>query len=165
MKLSVSLRRILAYTVDIVLLFLALAPAATLVERLLGLAPQTPGQVWVAIVLSFSIPAWTYFVLCDSSRSGATLGKRIFGLHTTRRDGGRLNFLKALGRTAVKLLPWEMAHIFGFAIADQVGPVVQLIGLIAANVLTLVYLIICLATGGRRSLHDLLAATIVRDVG
>jgi len=161
--LSVSIRRIFAYTVDVVLLFVVLAPAALLVERLLGLAPQTPGQVWVAIGLSFSIPAWLYFILCDSSRSGATLGKRLFRLHTARSDGSRLNIFRAVGRTAVKLLPWEMAHIFGFAIADQVGPVVQSIGLAAANGLTLVYLIVCLVTGGRRSFHDLLAATIVLD--
>ena len=61
---------------------------------------------------------------------------------------------RALARTAVKLLPWEAAHIFGFALAGAVPDVVQVSGLVAANVLVLVYFGMAAATGGRRSVHD-----------
>jgi hypothetical protein len=70
---------------------------------------------------------------------------------------------RALARTAVKLLPWEAAHIFGFALAGAVSDVVQVSGLVAANVLVLVYFGMAAATGGRRSVHDYAVATRVVD--
>lgn len=49
-----------------------------------------------------------------------------------------------------------MAHIFGFALAEELESAMQSTGLIAANILLLIYLAITIATQGQRSLHDLL---------
>jgi uncharacterized RDD family membrane protein YckC len=155
------LKRLGAYLIDICLLFAILAPAATLVEWALGIFPRTPYQVWLATVMSFSIPAWLYFLLSDCSRSGATVGKKILRLKVTQVGGARVGVLRSLARTAVKLLPWEMAHIFGFALAEQIGTALQAAGLIAANVLVLVYLVVLIANRGRRSVHDLVVKTEV----
>ncbi len=155
------IKRSTAYLIDICLLFAILAPAATLVERALGIFPRTPYQVWLATVMSFSIPAWLYFLLSDCSRSGATLGKKILHLRVAQVDGAGVGWLRALARTAIKLLPWEMAHIFGFALAEQVGAALQAAGLIAANVLVLVYLVVLILNHGRRSIHDLVVKTEV----
>lgn len=155
------IRRCVAYLIDILLLFIILAPAAVLGEKLLGLTPQTHRQVWFAVVFSFSIPAWFYFILSDQSNSGATFGKRFLHLRVALINGDRLSFLRSFSRTAIKLLPWEMVHIFGFALADQLGNTWQSAGLITANILILIYLGIAFATKGQRSLHDLVVGSQV----
>jgi uncharacterized RDD family membrane protein YckC len=159
------IKRVAAYLIDICLLFATLAPAALLVEKALGIFPHTMWQVWLATVVSFSIPAWLYFWLSDSSRSGATLGKRVLHLKVVRDHGGRVGWLRALVRTAIKLLPWEMAHIFGFALAEQIGPAFQAVGLIMANGLAFIYLVVLVTSRGRRSVHDLVALTEVELTG
>mgnify|MGYP001027524896 FL=1 len=155
------LKRLAAYLIDICLLFAVLAPTTLLVEQVLGLFPRTPYQVWVAAVVSFSIPTWLYFLFSDCSRSGATVGKKILRLKVTQAGGARVGLLRSLARTAVKLLPWEMAHIFGFALAEQVGPTFQAAGLIAANGLALIYGAVLVARRGRCSVHDLAVRTEV----
>lgn len=142
MKYRLTVKRVAAYLVDIILLFATLAPIVTLVEWLSGVSPQTPRQVWIASVLSFSIPTWLYFILSDHSKMGATIGKRLFHLRVKTKNGSRLSFMRAFVRTAIKLLPWEMAHIFGFALAEDIPSVLQSAGLISANLLTLLYLVI-----------------------
>jgi len=160
-NLRFSLKRVGAYVVDILLLFVILASAATVVEQSLRISPQTPRQVWLATVLSFSIPVWLYFTLADHSRSGATIGKKVFRLRVLRVPGSRLSLPRSFARTALKLLPWELAHLFGFALAAEVGAGVQAAGLIVANALVVIYLAVLLATGGRQSVHDLLVHTEV----
>ncbi len=161
MKFKLILKRIAAYLIDIVLLFAVLAPAGYLVERLLRINPTTAYEVWLAAVLSFSLPAWLYFCLCDHATTGATIGKRIMGLQARAIGTGRISLWRALARTAIKLLPWELAHIFGFALAEKVSNGVQTAGLIASNLMIIAYLAIFLATGGKRSLHDIIARTEV----
>jgi hypothetical protein len=68
-----------------------------------------------------------------------------------------------LGRTAVKLLPWETTQLSAFAFSVQPGVSIdagQLIGLTIANVLITVYLVVA-CTGGRRSVHNCVAAAEV----
>lgn len=161
-KVMLILRRGLAYLLDILLLFLVLAPLAFVVERLLGIQPETGGQVWMAAILSFSIPVWAYFTLSDASESGASIGKRIMSIHVSPpAHRSKLSLGRALARTAVKLLPWELAHIFGFAVADRVGEGMRAAGLIGANILTLLYFVVFVVTGGHRSIHDLVVGTQV----
>lgn len=164
MSIHQSLKRTLAYLFDVVLLFVVLAPAALLVERWLDIKVLTPFQVWIATVLSFSIPTWCYFLLSDRSRSGATIGKRLLRLRVLGVGGERVSFGRAFARTAVKLLPWEVAHLFGFALAGRVGSNVQVTGLISANALAIAYLVAMVATAGRSSIHDLLVSTEVVPV-
>lgn len=161
-SLELILRRAVAYFLDVFFLFLVLAPLAFVVEYLLGIQPQTSGQVWMAAILSFSIPVWTYFTLSDASKNGASIGKTIMGIHVSRLErSARLSLQRALARTAAKLLPWELAHVFGFALADTVGDQVRAAGLVAANVLTLLYFAAFVVTGGRKSIHDLVVSTQV----
>lgn len=161
-SIELILRRSVAYFLDIFFLFLILAPLAFVVEYLLGIQPQTSGQVWMAAIISFSIPVWTYFTLSDASKNGASVGKTIMGIHISRLEPfAKLSLQQALARTATKLLPWELAHVFGFALSDTVGDKVRAAGLVAANVLTLLYFVAFVITGGRRSIHDLVVSTQV----
>jgi len=165
-----------AYALDVMLCFSVLAPVAFFGERLLGARPEGGLQVWLATVVTFSIPVWAYFTVADASRSGETLGKRATRIRVRRATGardlsgggteaqsgvGRLGIGRALARTAVKLFPWELVHFAAFALADVAGEPLQLAGLIGANVLTLAFLVVCLVTGGRKSVHDLVVGTRV----
>jgi uncharacterized RDD family membrane protein YckC len=157
------MRRSVAYVFDVVLLFAVLAPLAFVVRSLVDVRPHTGFEIWIMTVTTFSIPVWLYFALCDASRTGATLGKRAFGVAVAPDGGsGRVSLPRALVRTAVKLAPWELAHLVGFALAGVLGPAVRTAGLVVANVLALVWFGSAVATGGARSVHDLAAGTRVR---
>ena|ERR1051326_4492746 len=88
---SVLVRRLIAYLVDILLLFAAILVTQFGLEaltggwpmRLLTTGPRIEGWVW----LSVSLPTYLYFALCESSARGATLGKRLLGLHVTTEPG------------------------------------------------------------------------------
>lgn len=161
--MAVVTRRLLAYLIDVALLFVLLAPLGWLAQRLAGFAPETGPQVWVALLLGFSLPTWTWFTACDASARGATPGKRWLGLRIVRCDGARVAWPQALARTALKLLPWELAHLFAFGLSPQIGEFTPgtTAGLIAANAIALAWLASALATRGRSSVHDRLAGTCV----
>lgn len=157
-------RRAGAYVIDIVLLFAVLGPIGWLTQRTFGLSPSTGPQIWATLLLNFSLPSWVYFATSDASARGATLGKRWLRIRVSRNDDGRVGVTQALGRTGVKLLPWELVHVSAFGLAWSAGhfSIVQGVGLTLANALALAYLAWAVATRGRQSVHDLLAGTVVR---
>ena len=159
-------RRAVAFAVDWVLLFLVLAPVGQLVRLGLGWpTPSTGPGVWLVIALNMSLPTWTYFTLSDSSARGATAGKRLLGLSVVRVDGGRVELGRALGRTAIKLLPWETVHVSLFALSSDPTRFAprQWVGLAVANTLMVAYLVVAAWTRGRRSVHDYATKTEVRS--
>ena len=89
-----ALRRLLAYILDIAILYGVLAGGLqTLTSALFGvpnyarLAQNTVRlEVWV--LLTISLPTWMFFIICDV-RGGSTLGKRVLGLRTTACPAGR----------------------------------------------------------------------------
>lgn len=153
------LRRSAAYLADILLLFAVLFPVGWAVVLATGFSPESGVQIWQATLLNFSIPAWLYFTFSDSLWGGQTLGKRLLQLKVTDLSGLSLMVPRALLRTAVKLLPWELAHIGGFALAN--APTVQWACIGLSNLLIVVYLAVAIATHGRRSIHDWIARTEV----
>ena len=152
-----------AYAVDIVLLFAILFPVGWWIRQLIGWQPQTGPQVALAILWNFSLPVWLYFALSDASTGGATLGKRLFKIRVSDVQGRRVSLLQALVRTAIKLLPWELVHVSAFAISTTLAQVsaMQVMGLVVANLLAIVYLFTAVATRGRQSVHDFVARTMV----
>jgi uncharacterized RDD family membrane protein YckC len=157
-------RRVAAYLADILLLFAILAPAGQLILWLLGATPPRNGPAIERVILwNFSLPAWLYFIAGDQSALGATVGKRLLKIQVRTMSGERLSLGRALARTAVKLLPWELAHISAFALSTDLSQFrpVQIVGVAAANLLSVVYLGVAAATRGRRSIHDYAAGTLV----
>jgi hypothetical protein len=141
-------------------LFTVLLPAGFVVQRMLGIAPETGPEIYVALVIGFSLPTSTYFTFGDLRR---TIGKRMLRLVTTSVDGRRIAPIRALGRTAVKLLPWEIAHISVFLLVPEPGELtlVSWIGLGLSYLLGFVYVGILFASRGRISAHDLILGTQV----
>ena len=89
-KQRILLRRVCAYILDVSLLFSILAPLGYLVQQWIGFSPTTAQEVYKTLFLNFSIPVWAYFTLADTSIRGATIGKRVFNLHTQNDENLRL---------------------------------------------------------------------------
>jgi uncharacterized RDD family membrane protein YckC len=92
------------------------------------------------------------------------VGKRLLKIQVRDISGERLSFGRALARTALKLLPWELVHVSAFAFSTDLAQFSrgQIIGVAAANVLTIIYLGVAIMTRGQRSAHDYAAGTLVR---
>lgn len=84
------------------------------------------------------VGSWLYFALMESSEAGATLGKRALGLRVTDLNGNRIDFARASGRYFGKI----------------VSGVILYIGFIMAGF-----------TDKKQALHDMMAGTLVLDVG
>ena len=160
-KIELIIRRSGAYIFDVVLLFVVLAPTAFLIKSIFGFQPASNSEVWIAAVMSFSIPAWSYFLFSDLSQNGMTVGKRLLKVKVISTNSDELTFVRALLRTAIKLLPWELAHIFGFALVDSINQTAVSAGLITANLLIIIYLVILVINAGKLSFHDIFAKTEV----
>ncbi|NEE01011.1 RDD family protein [Phytoactinopolyspora halotolerans] len=103
----------------------------------------------------------------QESTSGATEGKRHYGLHVTNPHHGVPSFGRALIRNAIKIgIPWQTGHVVavgaafgGFERRDPLtvsaaAVTYPMIGVLAAGV----------AVGSGRGIHDRAARTRVRSV-
>jgi uncharacterized RDD family membrane protein YckC len=169
------LRRCIAYALDCLLAFLV---TIVLFQGLTWLLTQGAWwnnlRTWITvqswIVFSVVLPTWLYFSLAEASPWQATLGKRLLGLRVTDMNGKRLSLPHAFLRNFLKLIPWIFVHIALFAPSPSglsvLGQLPRSMNwwwsfLVTADVLTFLYLLTPLFTGGQRSIHDLLNATCV----
>lgn len=163
MRGSITLvaRRAGAFWLDILIIFGICAPAGYLIQRLIGYSPQTGPAIWLTILWNFSLPSWLYFLLSDRSKKGKTIGKRLFKLSVKTRTSERLGLGRALARTALKLLPWEIVHFSAFALSKELGTftLLQHIGLATGNALAFAFFIAAVITRGKRSIHDIALGT------
>ena len=115
---ALPVRRVLAFGVDylviaaylLVLLGVSLALLASSVRA--GYLTLW-SNAWSAEAAGFVLltaPVVLYFAFFESSPAGATLGKRVLHLRVVNTNGGRLGFGRSFLRSAVKFLPWELAH-------------------------------------------------------
>jgi hypothetical protein len=160
---SLLLCRVLAYVIDCALLFVVLAPLGFVVGHVLDFAPSTSRSIYLTLLLNFSLPGWAYFIWGDRSAGGATLGKHLLALETRTTAGERLGIGCAIGRTAVKMLPWEIAHAAAFLLAPAPGAFAlpSWIGFGLSYALVLAYVVTAWWTKGRRSVHDIVAGTSI----
>ncbi len=110
-----------------------------------------------------TLPVSLYFALLESSTWRATWGKRRKGLQVIRSDGARLSVSRAISRTVLKFIPWELAHtcIWQISFAPQEPSPLITAGfalvwiLVGANVVSL------LTSQTHQTLYDRLAGTFV----
>jgi len=122
------------------------------------------GQAARAQAIGFALvtlPVGLYFALSETSRWQATWGKRRLGLIVVGPGGGRLGLGRSLARTAVKFVPWELAHaaVWGIALAGGEPATVHLV--LLATVWTLVGANVAGIGFGRRASYDVVAGTRV----
>ena len=164
------LRRLLAYWIDITLLY------AVLVGIQFGFVALTGGVVnnWIAaqhmgiltwgwIFLTISLPMWLYFILNESGPRQATLGKLLLGLKVTNLDGNRLTVTTSIWRTVCKLAFFEIGHLsflFPAPLFDEPNPSFR-VGIVILIVLMLVFFAVTFITPRKQSVHDLIVKTLV----
>lgn len=159
--------RLGAYLLDYALLItLLVLPQAVLVAVTGGFPFNRLRNGWQIegwVLLSISLPAWLYFAWSESSARQATVGKRVLGLQVVSTSGGEIAFGKALLRTAVKLLPWELTHLtllLPVPLWWDRNPGFRP-GLAVAYLLMGIYLVVIWRSPHRRGPHDLAAGTVV----
>jgi uncharacterized RDD family membrane protein YckC len=159
---ALLVRRSAAYGTDLALLLAILMPITVLLQPMLRIDLQSGYSMWRAVIVFYSIPTWTYFILGDHSLAGATVGKRLLGIRVHEQLRSKVTLRQAIARTAVKLLPLELTHlIFLFADPTAADQRAQTFVLVLANLLALIYLVVTALTHGQRSVHDLVAGTAV----
>jgi RDD family protein len=146
--------RFLAFAVDylFIALYLLLLVGVGALIRLTPLGADfgalftNPASAELTSFMLLVLPVLLYFALLESSRWQATIGKRVMGLRVTTLDDGRVGFLRALLRNALKLIPWELAHtclwrIPGWPLNPQEPPIWVTLGLVLVWVVVAVYAI------------------------
>lgn len=108
------------------------------------------------------LPVILYFTLQESSARQATFGKRRAGLQVvSAAAGGRLSLPRALLRSALKFLPWQMAHTAVFQLlAGEESPLLWALSILA-QLLVVVYLLTLWLDRQHRTPYDRLAGTAV----
>jgi uncharacterized RDD family membrane protein YckC len=162
------IRRAAAYLVDIAILAVTVVVTQFAIQAITGGFPadqlNTGLQIEAWVFATVSLPVWAYFTLLEGSGWQASLGKRLLGLRVTDTMGNRIGFGRALLRTIVKLIPWEITHlslmlptpIWGESASTSLRP-----GLIVANALLVLYIAVAVLTPRKQSVHDLIAGTLV----
>jgi len=113
--------------------------------------------------LLITVPVTLYFSLFEASARQATWGKQRLSLRVTDLAGARMSLPRSIGRTALKFIPWELAHLCIWQVTfarDPAAPVYMLgfaiVWLaIAANVVSL------LVSPSCQTLYDRAAGTLV----
>lgn len=150
---------ILGYLLGITLLF---ALANALFGQSQWLFADRIRAQFVAFLL-VTLPVTLYFAVFESSPRQATWGKHRLNLKVADHDGKQVSFWRALGRTILKLIPWELSHtlIWEIYFSPQTNSVWINYGFvlvylwIGLNILTLV------GTKTHQTLYDLLTKTYV----
>lgn len=131
------------------------------------LSPPAPSpwrnQAYGALFTTVPLLAW--FALWERSASGATPGKRLLGIRVTTDPGRAMTLPRALLRSAVKLLPWELGHtaahqLAAAGFAERTPPAWTLPLAIASQIAALAWLA-SLFVGPGRTPHDIASATHV----
>ncbi|MGP1271938.1 MAG: RDD family protein [Phycisphaerales bacterium] len=129
----------------------------------------TRGQATAFVILT--LPVVMYFAVMESSRGGATLGKRLLSVRVVGPDGTRCGRARSLVRSGVKFTPWELAHTSIWRLegwpTDPASPSGwTLVGLVAVWALIGVSVLMAVSTRRCVTLHDAVSGTrVVRSAG
>ncbi|TDD12116.1 hypothetical protein E1292_03110 [Nonomuraea deserti] len=108
------------------------------------------------------LPVWVYLLVTEAGTAQATWGKRRAGLILTAAGGGRAGLVRVMARNAVKLLPWELAHLAVLRLWTGKGDSAVVVpSLVLCYGLVGVTVALVLSRGDRAALHDLVAGTRV----
>ncbi|MFX0076715.1 MAG: RDD family protein [Candidatus Hermodarchaeota archaeon] len=163
---SIFLVRAVALFIDVAIFFPLGFLIAIIIDVVTNGAPVSPLDVYIRVIICFSIPFWVYSILCDFSESGSTIGKKVMKLHVKTLEMERLRLYQAISRTAIKLIPWEMTHLtfFGFSEGWGTFNMVQIILIVILYGLIFVYIIIMIRTKGVKGIHDIISHTQIKSI-
>lgn len=171
-------KRLIAFLLDY-LVISAYIVALTVVSMLIlrsGAGPAltdlfaSPIRADLFAFLILVLPVILYFALLESGPRQATWGKQRMRLCVTDERGSRLTRPRALLRSVVKFLPWQIAHtslfhIPGWPMNVVDVPTASVIGFIVVWVLIFAWLGFLFFHPTRRAPYDLIAGSrVVRSL-
>lgn len=126
----------------------------------------SPERMDLLAFVTAVLPVILYFTLQESSVGGATWGKRRMGLRVVHMSGERLSRVRALVRSIVKFLPWQIAHtclfhIPGWPMEPQEPPVWVIAGLTLVWVAIGLYIVTQAVGPTRRTPYDWISGSRV----
>ncbi|CAD2073727.1 RDD family protein [Phocicoccus pinnipedialis] len=110
-----------------------------------------------------TLPVSLYFIFCECSEWQGTLGKRKMGIRVVDDFGYRISIGRSALRTAVKFLPWEIAHfgVWRLMLPSSLSEITVYIILNVVNLAILTYLIIPFTNKKKKNVYDWVAGTEV----
>ena len=110
-----------------------------------------------------TLPVSLYFIVCESSKWQGTWGKRKMGIRVVDGGGQRIGITRSAFRTAIKFLPWEVAHfgIWRLMLPTDFSELTIYVILNAVNLAIVVYLLIPFTNKNRKNVYDWLVGTEV----
>ncbi|KAB8188777.1 hypothetical protein FH608_042610 [Nonomuraea phyllanthi] len=148
----------------VIVAWLALLAVVFVPLYLAGVRPfdglSTAGTDLLISVLSV-LPVGAYLTVGEAGRRQATWGKRRAGLVVTTTRGERPGVARIVGRNAVKLLPWQCAHMAVSRLAGGHETTVGTLLLVATYALAGASIALLLIRRDRAALHDVVVATRV----
>jgi uncharacterized RDD family membrane protein YckC len=157
-----------AFALDYVILLLYLA-AVTLLSFLLnplGISQWLFTDRLRAQLAGFfllTLPVTLYFTVSESSDRQATWGKKRVRLKVIDYNGKRIRFWRALARTALKFVPWELSHtlIWEIYFPSQTNSTWVNYGFVLVYVIIGLNLASLIMTKTHQTIYDFLAKTYV----
>lgn len=165
-------RRAGAFVLDYMLI-LGYLIAITLLSLLINIlfnanqwlfAERIRAQLVAFLLVTF--PITLYFAVSESSTRQATWGKGRLGLKVADRDGNRIRFWRAFGRTILKFVPWEISHtlIWQISFSPQTDSIWINYGFVLVYLLIGLNIISLMMTRTHQTLYDLLTSTYVINI-
>jgi uncharacterized RDD family membrane protein YckC len=166
--LKLSLKRLLAYWIDfIIVAFILIGIQWALYKWTEGfpfdyLSEGYEIELWV--LSSMSLPVWLYFIYSEL-KFQQTFGKRLFKLIVVNKNESKISINQAIARTFVRLLPWELTHLIiliptpWWSIEEPNNEILIYI----PNLIMALYIIVLFANKGRKGIHDVITNTRTRE--
>ncbi len=131
------------------------------------------GNPWLFDLFAFLIlvlPVILYFTFSEASARHATWGKQRLKLAVVSVDGKPVGWWRAFARSAVKFLPWQIAHssvfhIPGWPAQVQAVPAGSVAGFTVVWILVGLYLLALIFSKTHRTPYDWVARTAVVPAG
>jgi uncharacterized RDD family membrane protein YckC len=130
---------------------------------LVGPQPRSPWALDLQAFLTLILPVVVTFAYLEGSGRQATFGKRRLRLIVTDACGRPPGSRRALIRSAVRFLPWQLGHTAVFHLAAGSTSIV-FVGLsIGAQMLVVASVLVMAIDARHRALHDWVAGTRVME--
>lgn len=162
-------RRIVAFVLDFLIIggyILILFAVGVSVKAVTGKISFLESPITMNILAFFSLvlPVVLYFTLQERSSQQATWGKRCVKIKVVNAQGGRMYLWQSGLRSAIKFIPWQLAHTCVIYIWFGNQSPIFLIGALAAQGLVISYMICQWISKRHQAPYDWLAGAFVVTV-
>jgi uncharacterized RDD family membrane protein YckC len=155
--------RLVAMTLDLLVIaaWAGVAAGIGIAVRRSGVHVASPSAFDALAFVTLVLPVIVTFAVQEASPRQGTFGKRFLGLWVVDAAGARPTFPRALGRSAVKFAPWQLAHTAVFNLMADSTATGFVVLAVAAQLLVVVSVVAMTVDPRHRALHDWVAGTRV----